>query len=529
MHDFEIFLAALFVSVAGLNAIARWLSVPYPIPLVLGGLVLGLLPGIPEIELEPDLVLVIFLPPLLYAAAFFSDLRALRSDLRAISVASIGLVLLTTGTVAVIAHEAIGLSWPLAFALGAIVSPTDPVAATAIMRQLGAPRRLVNFIEGESLVNDATALVAYRVAVAAVVGGSFSALDAGLEFLGAAAGGIAIGLVVGFVVAEIRRRLDDAPTEITISLLTAYAAFVPADALGLSGVLAAVTAGIYLGWMAPELITPQTRLQSTAVWEILVFLLNATLFILIGLQLPVIIEGLDAYTMGEVLGYAALVCATVIGTRFAFSFTMPYVIRALDRRPSQRERRIGARPRIVSAWAGMRGAVSLAAALALPLETDAGVPIPERDLILFITFVVILVTVVGQGLTLPLLLRRLGVQEDAAAEEEAEEMRARYAASRAALERLDELAIEDWTLDDTIDRVRGLYEFRQRRVKVRAGKIEDEDGIQDRSLAYQRLMHELYVVQRRAIVQLRNSGEISNDVMHRIEREFDLEESRLEV
>src|ERR687897_2841976 len=167
MEHFEIFLAALFVSVVVLNAIARWLSVPYPIPLVLGGLVLGLIPGIPEIELEPDLVLVIFLPPLLYAAAFFSDLRALRSDLRAISVASIGLVLLTTGTVAVIAHEAIGLSWPLAFALGAIVSPTDPVAATAIMRQLGAPRRLVNFIEGESLVNDATALVAYRVAVAA--------------------------------------------------------------------------------------------------------------------------------------------------------------------------------------------------------------------------------------------------------------------------------------------------------------------------------------------------------------------------
>jgi CPA1 family monovalent cation:H+ antiporter len=337
-----------------------------------------------------------------------------------------------------------------------------------------------------------------------------------------------IGLVVGFLVAEVRRRLDDAPTEITISLLTAYAAFVPADALGLSGVLAAVTAGIYLGWLAPELITPETRLQSTAVWEILVFLLNATLFILIGLQLPVIMEGLDAYTMGEVLGYAALVCATVIGTRFVFSFTMPYVIRALDRRPSQRERRIGARPRIVSAWAGMRGAVSLAAALALPLETDAGVPIPERDLILFITFALILVTVVGQGLTLPYLLRALGVQEDGA-EEEAEEMRARYAASRAALERLDELAIEDWTLDDTIDRVRGLYEFRQRRVKVRAGKIEDEDGIQDRSLAYQRLMHELYAVQRRAIVQLRNRGEISNDVMHRIEREFDLEESRLEV
>jgi NhaP-type Na+/H+ or K+/H+ antiporter len=292
-------------------------------------------------------------------------------------------------------------------------------------------------------------------------------------------------------------------------------------------VLAAVTAGVYLGWRAPELITPQTRLQVTALWEILVFLLNATLFILIGLQLPVIAEGLDAYTTGQVVGYSALVSVTVIGTRFAFAFTIPYVIRALDRRPSQRERRAGPRQRIVTAWAGMRGAVSLAAALALPLETDAGARIPERDLILFITFALILVTVVGQGLSLPYLIRRLGVREDGA-EEEAEEMRARMAAARAALERLDELAIEEWTLDDTIERVRGLYEFRQRRVKARAGKIED-DGIEDRSLAYQRLMHELYAVQRRAVVELRNGGAISNDVMHRIERELDLEESRLEV
>ena len=260
----------------------------------------------------------------------------------------------------------------------------------------------------------------------------------------------------------------------------------------------------------------------------LVFLLNATLFILIGLQLPVITDGLDAYTTGELVGYSALVCAAVIGARFVFMFTVPYLLRALDRRPAQRERRVGARERIVSSWAGMRGAVSMAAALALPLETDAGAPLPERDLILFITFAVILVTVVGQGLSLPYLIRRLGVQEDGA-EEEAEELRARWAASHAALERLDELAFEEWTREDTIERVRGMYEFRRRRVKVRAGKIEDEDGIEDRSLAYQRLMHELYTAQRRAVVQLRNGGEISNDVMHRIERELDLEESRLEV
>jgi monovalent cation/hydrogen antiporter len=529
VSDFEIFIIALFVSVAGLNTLARWLSVPYPIPLVLGGVVLGLLPGIPEIQLNPDLVLVIFLPPLLYAAAFFADLRTLRADLRPISLLSIGLVGATTAVVAVISHAAMDLTWPMAFALGAIVSPTDPVAATTIMRRLGAPRRLVNVIEGESLVNDATALVAYKVAVAAAVGGSFSALDAGLEFVGAALGGVAIGLAVGFVVAEIRNRLEDIPTELTLSLLTAYAAFIPADQLGLSGVLAAVTAGIYLGWRAPEVASPQTRLQGFALWEILVFLLNATLFILIGLQLPVIVESLQGRPTGQLIGYAALICGTVIGLRFLWQFTVTYLIRMIDRRPEQRDRRASWRLRVVSGWAGMRGAVSLAAALALPLHTDTGAPLPDRDLILFVTFAVILVTLVGQGLTLPLLIRRLGVREDGA-EEEAEELRARLVASGAALERLDELALEEWTRDDTIDRVRRQYSFRQRRFKVRAGKLDDDDDrIEDRSMSYQRLMQDLYVVQRRALVQLRNGGEISNDVMHRIERELDLEESRLEV
>jgi Na+/H+ antiporter len=528
MADFEIFIIALFVSVAGLNALAGRLSVPYPIPLVLGGLVLGLLPGIPEMELDPDLVLLIFLPPLLYAAAFFSDLRALRADLRAISLASIGLVLATMGAVAVIGHAVVDLPWAMAFALGAIVSPTDPVAATSIMRRLGAPRRIVNLIEGESLVNDATALVGYRVAVAAAVGGSFSVLDAGADFVGAALGGVAIGLAVGFVVAAIRRRLDDPPTELTISLLTGYAAFLPAEELGLSGVLAAVAAGVYLGWRAHELASPETRLQAFAVWQMLIFLLNATLFILIGMQLPVIVDGLGDRSAAEVIAYSALVCATVIAVRFAWLFTVPYVVRAIDRRPQQRERRVGAAARAVTAWAGMRGAVSLAAALALPLETDLGAPLPGRDLILFITFALILVTVVGQGLTLPALIRRLGLREDGA-EEEAEEIRARLAASRAALERLDELAIEDWTRDDTIERVRGAYQFRQRRFTVRAGKVEDQDGIEDRSRAYQRLMHELYDVQRRALVELRNEGAISSEVMRRIQRELDLEEARLEV
>ena len=527
MDDVELILISLFVAVTVLNAAANWLKVPYPILLVLGGCALAAVPGVPGVELDPDLVLLIFLPPLLYSAAFFSDLRSLRANVRPLSLTAIGLVLLTTAGVAVLAHEVIEMPWAAAFALGAIVSPTDPVAATTIMRRLGAPRRMVNLIEGESLFNDASALVSYRVAVAAAVGGSFSLLDASLEFVGAAAGGVAIGLAVAYVIAEIRKRLDDPPTEITISLFTGYAAFLPANELGLSGVLAAVSAGIYLGWRAPELIAPQTRLQALGTWEVLIFLLNATLFVLIGLQLPVVLDGLSGRPWIEPVGYAAMVAAAVIVLRFVWLFTVPYLIRALDRRPQQRQRRVGARPRIVVGWAGMRGAVSLAAALALPFETDAGATFPERDLILFITFAVILVTVVGQGLTLPALIRRLGVEDDGG-EEEGEELRARLVASKAAIDRLDELGVEEWTRDETVERVRGLYEFRKRRFAARAGKIED-DGIEDRSLSYQRLMHIVFDAQRSALVQLRNEGEISAEVMRRIEHELDLEESRLDA
>ena len=528
MDDLQIFIAALFVSAAGLNALANWIRVPYPIPLVIGGLVLGLVPGIPDIRLNPDLVLLVFLPPLLYSSAFFADLRSLRTDARVISLSAIGLVLATAGTVAVIAHEVIGLPWAMSFVLGAIVSPTDPAAATAIMRRVGAPRRMVNVLEGESLFNDATALVAYKVAVAAAVGASVSAQHTVLEFFADVGGGIAIGLAVGWVIAEARKRVTDVNTELTISLFSAYGAFVPASELGFSGVLAVVTAGVYLGFRAPEIASPESRMEGYAMWSILTFLLNATLFILIGLQLPVIVDGLAGRPAGEVVGYAAAVCGAVIAIRFLWNFFVTALIRTIDRRPSQRARRVGWRIRVLASWSGMRGAVSLAAALALPLQTDAGAPLPGRDLIQFITFSLILVTVVGEGLTLPWLIRRLGVVDDGS-EDEDEEIRARLVIARAALDRVDELEGEDWTRDATIDRVRRLYEFRQRRFKIRAGKIEDEDGLEDRSLAYQRLMHEIYAVQRSALVQLRNGREVSSEVMRRVERELDLEESRLEI
>jgi CPA1 family monovalent cation:H+ antiporter len=428
----------------------------------------------------------------------------------------------------VIAHEVIHLPWAMSFVLGAIVSPTDPAAATTVMRRVGAPRRMINILEGESLFNDATALVAYKVAVGAAVGATVSGSHTVLEFFVDAAGGIAIGLAVGWVIAEVRKRTNDVNTELTISLFSAYGAFIPADQLGVSGVLAAVTAGIYLGFRAPEIASPESRMQGFAMWSVLTFLLNATLFILIGLQLPAIVDGLGERPAGEVIGYAAAVCAAVIAVRFAWNFIVTFLIRMVDRRESQPPRRADWRTRIVGSWAGMRGAVSLAAALALPLQTNAGAALPGRHLIQFITFAVILVTVVGQGLTLPFLIRRLGVIEDDT-EADDEEIRARLVIARAALERVDELAVEDWTRDGTVERIRALYQFRQRRFKVRAGKIEDADGIEEGSVAYQRMMHEIYAAQRQELVRLRNAREISADVMRRVERELDLEESRLEV
>jgi Na+/H+ antiporter len=526
MHDYELLLLALMVAVGGLSVLAGTVRVPYPIVLVLGGLTLGFVPGMPTIELPPELVLVLFLPPLLYSAAFFSSPRDLRAELRVISLLAVGLVLATMGAVAAVGHALVGLPWAAAFALGAIVSPTDPLAATAIARRLGVPRRLVTVLEGESLVNDATALVAYRIAVAVAVGGSFVVWEAGLRFVAGVAGGVAIGLGVGWLVAEVRRRLEDPPVEIVLSVVTGYAAYLPAELLGVSAVVAAVTAGLYVGWRAPELASPGTRLLGFSFWEVLVFLLNAVLFILVGLQLHPILSELTGSSVATLVGQAALVSAVVIVVRIAWGFSVPYLIRALDRRPAQRARRVGPRERLVVGWSGMRGAVSLAAALALPLETGTGQAFPQRNLIIFVTFAVILATLVLQGLTLPWLILRLGLQRDDS--EEREELRGRLRATEAALARLEELAGQEWTREDTVERMRGLYQFRRRRLKARAGYLAD-DGVQDRSLAYQRLVRELLEAQRREIVRLRNRGEISNEVMHRIERDLDLEDARLEI
>ena len=432
----------MLAALAAMLVIAAVWRIPAALLFVAGGLVLGFVPGLPHFQLAPDLVLVAILPPLLYSAAFFTGLRDLKANLRPISLLSVGLVAVTTGAVGVLAHAVVpGLSWASAFTLGAIVSPTDALAATEIIRRVGAPRRIVAIIEGESLVNDGLALVLYKTAVAAAVAGTFSLWDASWHLLVNVVGGIAVGLAVGYGVRQVRRRVDDAPTEVAIALLSGYLAYLPASAIGVSGVLAAVTIGVYMGWYTPQLTTGITRISGNSFWEILTFIINALLFALVGLQLSGILDRLSGRTTWSLIGDAALVSGIVIVTRILWVPVFTYVPRMLFRTIREHDPYPPWQAPVVISWAGIRGAVSLAAALALPTD------FPERDLIVFLTFAVILVTLVGQGLTLPWLIRLLHVEDDGGADRE--DAKARIKAAEAALVRLEELEAEGWVRDDT--------------------------------------------------------------------------------
>jgi monovalent cation/hydrogen antiporter len=522
-HD-QLILFGLLVGLAALLIAAPVARIPYPIFLVLGGLALGFVPGIPALELPPDVVLVAVLPPLLYLSAFFTSVRELRANARAIGILAVGLVVATMVTVAVVAHAAIdGIPWSAAFVLGAVAAPTDPIAATAIMRRLGVPRRLVSIVETESLVNDGTALVLLRAAIVATVSGNFSLWDASWRFVWSVVGGVGIGLAAGFIVAAVRRRLDNPPVEVTISLMTGYLAFIPAIAVEASGVIAVVTVGVYLGWHTPELTSVQTRLQGTAVWEILVFILNALVFALVGLQLSRILDTLTGRSAGELTVYALLVTGTVIATRIVWLPVFTHLPRWLG---SSRAPQKPFSHSFLISWAGMRGAVSLAAALAIPLTTDAGGRFPERDLIIFLTFCVILGTLVLQGLSLPLLIRRLGIEPDH--REDEDDAKARIHAAEAALARLEELLGEDWVREDTAERLRGLYGFRRNRFASRFDE-ESDGAIETQSQNYQRLRRELLDAERAAVWELGREGVISFDVANRVRRDLDLEDARLDV
>ena len=517
----EIQLLILLTALAAMLVAAAVWRLPASLLFVGGGLVLGFIPGLPHFQLPPDVVLVAILPPLLYSSAFFTGLRDLRANLRPISFLAVGLVAATMCSVALIAHAAVsGLSWAAAFTLGAIVSPTDALAATDVIRRVGAPRRVVAIIEGESLVNDGLALVLYKTAVTAAVAGTFSLWGASWRTIVNIIGGIAVGLAVGYVVRQVRRRVDDAPTEVALALLSGYLAYLPAAAIGVSGVLAAVTIGVYMGWYTPQLTTGVTRLSGNAFWEILTFMINALLFALVGLQLHGILDRLGGRSTSSLIADAAIVSLVVIVTRILWIPIVAYLPRWLFRSIRERDPYPPWQWPVVISWAGIRGAVSLAAALALPTN------FPARDLIVFLTFAVILVTLVGQGLTLPWVIRVLHVEDDGGAERE--DAKARIKASEAALARLDELEQEGWVREDTAERTRGQYRFRTNRFRARYEGV-DEEGVEERSQQYQRLRRELLEAERQAVLRLRNEGTITEDVMQRVQRDIDLEDLRLDL
>ncbi|MBA2254041.1 MAG: Na+/H+ antiporter [Chloroflexi bacterium] len=518
METFEALLALLAAMVVVVT-IARRVRLPYPILLVLGGLALGFVPGAPRLEVEPELVLAIFVPPLLFAAAYLTPFRDFVANKRAIAFLALGQPLLIMALVAVVTKTALPeVPWAAAFALGAIVSPTDAIAATAVFRHLGAPRRLVVVLEGESLVNDAVALVAYRTAVAVVATGSFVVADAIGQFALAAVGGVVLGLAVGFVMAEIFRRMDDPPVEVALTLLVPFVAYLPAEQLHLSGVLAAVTVGLYLSRRAARLLSSDTRILIGGVWQILTFVLNGFAFILIGLQLPEILASVRTRPLPELVLLVLAVCATVVVGRLLSVYPATYLPRMLV--PSIRANDPAPSKRIVFTvgWAGMRGVVSLAAALALPSD------FPERELILLLTYAVILTTLVGQGLTLPFVMRRAGVAAEVGVNPE--EVTAREAAAEAALGELVELRGRWPDHLELIDQLEATYRHRARHLPGGEGTEEDFD---QELVEHQAIRRSVLAAERNAVIELRDHGVINDEVLRTIERELDLESLRMEA
>jgi Na+/H+ antiporter len=501
LGDIE-FLLLLLLAAALCVRLADIVAVPFPIVLVAGGLAIGLVPGLPDLELQPDVVFLVFLPPLLHSAGWYSDPRMLRAEVRPLALLAIVLVLVTMAAVAVVAHAIVpGMSWEAAFVLGAIVGPTDPVAATATFSRLGAPARVRGLVEGEAMINDGTALVAYRVALGAAVEGTFSFGGAVLEFAYSAAGGIAVGLAVGWLGYKVIERQTDTTLSIFISVLVAYAGYIVAEELHVSGVLGAVASGIYGGWNSYRLIDAGTRLSAQAFWRVMTFGLEALLFVLLGLQAPQLTEEID---VGSLAGQAVVVALCVVAVRMAF------VMLPGGFGDSVRER-------LVVGWAGMRGAISLAAALGV------SVSVPERPEILLITFGVIFVTLVGQGLTLPALLKAFKLSGETPFSPD--EAIARLEAAQAALDRLDELE-DEGASPEALRRLRELYRARFATCVAVLGGEVPEDGRRELK-EYGSLRRDVIATERDALLRLRGDGSAPLDVLRRIERDLDLDEARI--
>lgn len=518
MELLQTILFLLLCSVA-LGWVARHFSFPYPIALVVGGAALGFVPHLPQFPFDPESILILFLPPILYQAALLTSWRDFRANIRPIGMLAIGLVLATTLTVGAALKWLIpDLPWAAAFVLGAIVSPPDAVAATAILSRLHVPRRVVTVLEGESLVNDASGLVLYKFALAAVLTGTFSFAQASLQFVGVSIGGIAVGVTLGLFFVFVHRHLHDAFIEVLTSLSVPYFAYIFAESVHVSGVLAVVAAGLVRGRWSPEIVSAEMRILARSVWNILVFLLNSLIFILIGIQLSAILSRLSGYSGRDLFLYGMLVSMVAIAVRFLWIYPATYLPRLLNARFRERNPAPPEAELFIMSWCGMRGIVSLAAALALPRELISGDPFPQRDLIIFLTFVVIAVTLVLQGLTVAPLIRRLKVGTDWSVQEE--EQRARLAMGKAAIAAIDGMAQKESVPEEVAERIRAEF-AEQVTVAVGPGVVLSP-GVN----LVKRLRQAAIRAERQELIRIWRANQISDEVLHRIEESLDYQESR---
>ena len=548
MAGLELVLLLLGVS-AGLRIVAERLMVPYAAVLVVGGLLLAFVPGLPQVTLPPEVLFLVFIPPLLYAGSIAFPLRDFRREIGPILRLSVVMVLVSTAAVAVVAHALHpSFTWAAAITLGAIVSPPDPVAVLSIMRSMRVPRAILSILEGEGLVNDATALVTYRLAITAAVTGGFSASQAATQFLVGAAGGIAIGLLIGAIVVRVHRLTRTVPVVAsTVSLLTPFASYLLADIVGASGILSVVATGMYAARSVPKIVGPEIRVQIAGMWTVVTFMLESLVFILVGLELPYVARALDRLPLSTLLGEAAIVSLCVVLVRIAWVMPSTYLFRALGRWLRHSQEPLPAwRSVLFIGWAGLRGGDSLVLALSLPLLTASGARFPAREQIIFITFCVIFMTLVLQGPTLAPFARRLGIVADE--EDVAEDAHARLAAAEAGLRTLEDHAIASSEYPEVVRYLRQRHRQRARRWAAREaepheGESEDvmhehftvapshEAAVIDelRAAEYRRVRSAMLGDEQDAILDLRDRGVIADDVMRRIQRDLDLETLLLET
>lgn len=519
-------LVALIAASAAIAGAARRTPVPAPLLLVTMGLIGAYVPGVPDYTLDPHIVLPLVLPPLLHKAAVDSSYLDLRANLRPVALLSVGYTLFATVAVGYLAYLLVpDLPLTAALVLGAVVAPPDAVAATAIARRMGLPNRITTILQGESLVNDATAITAYKVALAAAVGEGASWVGGIGEFALAALGGVGVGLVLMVPIHWLRTHLKEALLQNTLSLLIPFIAYAAAEHVGASGVLAVVVVALYLGHRSWQ-VDFATRLQEDAVWRMVAFILESSVFALIGLQLPYVVEDLGGYGVGEALWYAVGVFVAVVVVRFIWVFPATFLPRVFSPRVRNREPDTTWTAPLIVGWAGMRGVVSLAIAFSIPLTTADGEPFPARNLVLFLTFTTVIGTLVIQGLTLPALIRALKVPGRDAQAETLAEAQAQSQASRAAERRLDELLADEGNVlpQPLADRLRTVLERRRNAVWERLGAVNPVTG-ESADDTYRRLAREMIEAEREVFVQLRDQRRIDDEMMRTLLRRLDLEEA----